>query len=232
MADARDPFLGTVRRSVGPTSTVLDVGAGAGRYALPLAAEVQEVIAVEPVPDLLELLAAQARELGVDNIRLVESRWENAGDLRADVVVCYGVIGGIEDGAGFMQKLDEAARKSVFIGLGSGVDVLRDPLWPHFHGAPGPPAPSFLDAVAVLAELGIAPRVELLEYPTPVYDSLDDAVFAYRDLLQLPPTEEIDAELRNVLGLWLIRRSDGRFRVPGTTGTYAAVSWSPPGPTT
>lgn len=225
IADARDPFLGMVRRSVDPTSTVLDVGAGAGRYALALAPQVEEVIAVEPVPDLVELLARQARELGLDNIQLVESRWEDAGDLRADVVVCYGVIGGIEDGASFMRKLDEAARRSVLLGLGSGVDVLRDPLWRHFHSTPCPPAPSFLDAVAVLAELGIAPRVEVLEYPTAVYDGLDDAVFAYRDLLQLPATAEMDAELRNVLGLWLIKRSDGRLRVPGTRYTYGAVCW-------
>lgn len=225
VADARDPFVGIVRRSLGPTSTVLDVGAGAGRYALALAPQVHEVIAVEPVPDLVELLAQKARELRIDNIRLVESSWENAVGLRADVVVCYGVIGGIEDGAGFMRKLDEAADRSVFLGLGSGVDVLRDPLSRHFDGTPRPPAPSFLDAVAVLSELGIVPEVEVLEYPTPVYDDLDEAVFAYRDLLQLPATREMDAKLRDLLGLWLVRRGDGRLRVPGTSYTYAALSW-------
>ena len=149
------------------------------------------------------------------------------GDLHAELVVCYGVIGGIEDGAGFLQKLDEAARESVFVGLASGVDVLRDPLWRHFHGTAHRPAPSFLDAIDVLRELGIAPRVELLEYPTPTYGDLDQAVFAYRDLLELPASAEMDAELRNVLEIWLIRRSDGRLRVPGRTFTYATLSWSP-----
>ena len=225
MADERDLFLRRVRRSLDPTSSVLDVGAGAGRYALALAPEVEEVIAVEPSRDLLELLARQARERGVENIRLVESRWEDAGDLRADVVVCYGVIGGVDDGAGFLQKLDEAARDAVFVGLASGVDTLRDPLWRHFHGTAHPPAPSFLDAIEVLTELGIAPRVEMLEYPTPSYDDLDQAVFAYRDLLELPATEEIDMELRKVLGLWLTTRRDRRLRVPGRTYTYATLSW-------
>ena len=227
VADAHDPFLRMVRQRVRRGTSVIDVGAGAGRYALALAPEIDEVIAVEPSGDLLELLAQQARQMRIANLRLVESRWEDAGDLQADVVVCYGVMGAIEDAAPFMQKLDDAARDSVFVGLGSGVDVLRDPLWRHFHGTAPPPGPSFLDGVEVLTELDIAPRAAVLEYPTPVYDDLDNAVFAYRDLLELPATAEIDAELRRVLGLWLIKRSDGRLRVPGTTYTYAALAWSP-----
>jgi precorrin-6B methylase 2 len=226
VAETSDPFLRLVRSALTPQSTLLDVGAGAGRYALALAPEVDEVIAVEPSPELLELLGRQANDLGVKNVRLVESRWEDVDEVSADVVVCYGVIGGIEDGARFLRKLDHAARRAVFIGLTSGVDVLRDPLWRHFHGLPSPPAPSFLDAVDLLAELGITPGVRILEYPAPVYDDLDDAVFAYRDLLQLPSIATIDADLRGVLRLWLIRRRDGRFLVPGRTFTYSALSWS------
>jgi SAM-dependent methyltransferase len=227
VADTDDPFLRLVREAIGPSSSVLDVGAGAGRYALALAPEVAEVIAVEPSRDLVDLMALEARDRSIENIHVVATRWEDAGDLRADVVVCYGVIGGIEDGATFMRRLDQAALEKVFLGLGSGVDVLRDPLWRHFHDVPHPPAPSFLDAVGVLAELGIAPNVDVLEYPTPIYDRLDDAVFAYRDLLQLPVAEEIDDELRTVLGAWLVGTTDGRLRVPGTSYTYAALTWNP-----
>jgi SAM-dependent methyltransferase len=227
VADPRDPFLRRVRRRLTPKSTVIDVGAGAGRYALALAPEVEIVTAVDPSGDLLEFLDAEARRRGIANVRTVHARWEDTNDERADVVVCYGVLGAIVDPTPFLEKLDRAARRSVFLGLHSGVDVLRDPLWRHFHGRPHPPAPSFLDAVAILVELGIEPQTEVLEYPVPIYADQAGAVDAYRELLELPSAPDVDAELGKVLDQWLIRRRDGRLRVPGTTFTYAAVSWSP-----
>jgi len=45
---ASDPLVDLVRPLVGPDSSVLDVGAGAGRHVLPLAPLVSKVTAVEP----------------------------------------------------------------------------------------------------------------------------------------------------------------------------------------
>src|ERR1051326_6470475 len=43
-----DPALEALRAIVRPTDTLLDIGAGGGRYALPLALECREVIAIDP----------------------------------------------------------------------------------------------------------------------------------------------------------------------------------------
>jgi tRNA/tmRNA/rRNA uracil-C5-methylase (TrmA/RlmC/RlmD family) len=49
----------------------LDIGAGAGRYALPLALKVAEVIAVEPSASMRNALRTGKAEHGVDNLRIV-----------------------------------------------------------------------------------------------------------------------------------------------------------------
>ena len=43
-----DPVLSLVRKRLSPEKTLLDIGAGAGRYAVHLAPHVRQVIAVEP----------------------------------------------------------------------------------------------------------------------------------------------------------------------------------------
>ncbi len=58
-----------------PNDTWLDIGAGAGRYALPLALRVREVVALDPSPGMLAALREQAAEHRIANVRAVEGRW-------------------------------------------------------------------------------------------------------------------------------------------------------------
>ncbi|MDQ3409832.1 MAG: hypothetical protein M3469_07635, partial [Actinomycetota bacterium] len=71
-------------------------------------------------------------------------------------------------------------------------DAVLDPLWRHFHGAPRTPGPSYLDALAVLRELGIAPQVKVVEIPNRRrFATIEDAVEHYRDWLLLPDTTDV-----------------------------------------
>src|SRR5258707_988103 len=79
LVDALRPFLSA-------DDTFVDVGAGAGRFALPVAALVREVVAVEPSPVMGAALTDDAQRRGVANIRLLPSRWQDLPDLRGDVL--------------------------------------------------------------------------------------------------------------------------------------------------
>jgi xanthine dehydrogenase accessory factor len=61
-----------------PEDRWLDIGAGAGRYALPLAAHVAEVIAVEPSVSMRNALRTGKEEHGIDNLRIVAGAWPAA----------------------------------------------------------------------------------------------------------------------------------------------------------
>ncbi len=66
--------------STWPQATVLDVGAAAGTLAVPLAGRVKKVTALEPAEKMREILACQCREKGIENIAIVDGRWESDWD--------------------------------------------------------------------------------------------------------------------------------------------------------
>jgi SAM-dependent methyltransferase len=224
----RDPLFTRMRRASGRRTTVLDVGAGPGRFSLALAPHVARVVAVDASPAMVRLLTRRARELGRSNIRTVTGRWEEVEVEPADVVVCSYVLPLIADAASFLRKLDGACRRRAFVYLNAASpDHLFDPLWRHFHGSPRRPAPTYLDAVAVLSELGIRAEVEVVELPTRGrYATLDAAVKAYRDQLCLPDEAPVRRELRGLLSSFLVL-DGGELRAPVRTTPAAIVSWTP-----
>src|SRR5690242_4806497 len=61
-----------------PTSTVIDVGGGAGRYALPLALRCREVVVVEPSEAMQKALRESMQQSGIENVSVVSETWEKA----------------------------------------------------------------------------------------------------------------------------------------------------------
>ncbi|MSQ13278.1 MAG: class I SAM-dependent methyltransferase [Dehalococcoidia bacterium] len=89
---------------------MLDVGAGAGRYALPLALCCRHVTAVEPSPAMGKGFRAVAAEAGIANVSLVQAAWEEANVRPADVALCSNVLYTLRDAEAFIRKLDRHAR--------------------------------------------------------------------------------------------------------------------------
>jgi len=72
-------------------SRVLDIGAGPGTMAVPIAKVAAHVTAVEPSPGMTSVLAEYAEEEGVSNIQIVQKRWEDI-DLSSDLDGQYDVV--------------------------------------------------------------------------------------------------------------------------------------------
>jgi SAM-dependent methyltransferase len=225
---AGDPLYRRLRQATGRRSTVLDVGAGPGRFTLALAPHVAAVTAVDPAGRMLDLCRRQARTLGLSNVETVHARWEAADVAPADVAFSSYVVTLVPDAARFLAKLDAAATERAFLYLGAyTADAIMDPLWRHFHGTSRKPGPTYLDAVDVLRELGYKPEVEVVEVATRGrFKSVAEAAKDYRDQLCLPDTPEVRKELRGLLAHWLIRRGDS-LAAPLKTVPAAVISWSP-----
>lgn len=223
-----DPLLSRLRRATSARSTVIDVGAGPGRHALPLARRVQAVTAVDPSTKMLAILRRRAREQSITNVECVVGRWAEADVAPADVVLSSFVMSLVEDAPAFVRKLDRCARRRVFLYLGAySLDAVLDPLWRHFHGAPRRPGPTYLDAVAVLRELGIDPGVEVVEIPDRRrFATVAEAALDYRDHLVLPHTRAVRRELEGLLSSWLVNRS-GALASPLRSIPAAILTWTP-----
>jgi 2-polyprenyl-3-methyl-5-hydroxy-6-metoxy-1,4-benzoquinol methylase len=207
--------------------TVLDVGAGPGRFSLALAPEVGRVVAVDPSREMLAILRREARARGLANVTVVHSTWQEAAPVTAEVVVCSHVLPVIEDASRFLAKLDAACTGRAFVSMAAmTVDAPMDHLWRHFHRRPRRPGPTYLDAVAVLEELGIKADVEVVEVPTLArYANLAEAVKSCREVLLLPDTAAVRNELRKLLASWLVAE-EGGVRVPLPWTPVAIVSWT------
>ncbi len=222
-------FVARLREVVGSSTSVVDVGAGSGRFSLPLASVAREVVAVDSSRVMLELLRDEAQRRGLDNVRTVHGAWQELSGVEGDVVICAYVLPLVADAGRFLQGLEAAARQRVFVYLAAVTsDLLIEPLWRYLHGQARPPGPSFVDAVAVLRELGIDPKVEIV--PAPAFGgftSLDEAVADYAEMLRIGEDEALRrGELREILAAWLAGNDEG-LRAPTPTLPAAVLSWSP-----
>ncbi|TAJ45756.1 class I SAM-dependent methyltransferase [Methanofollis fontis] len=99
-----------------PSDTVLDMGAGTGRLAVPMARRVAHVTALDPSEGMLGRLSAHMQEAGLDNYTLLRMRWEDAiiGEnvpVHDTVVAAYSL--GFYDIGTALKKIDAAARRCV-----------------------------------------------------------------------------------------------------------------------
>ncbi len=223
---AGDPFYRRLRRATGRRSTLIDVGAGPGRFTLSLAPHVAAVTAVDPAGAMLDICRRQARTAGLANVTCVQGRWADIDLAPADVVFSSYVVTLVADAATFLAKMDASATQQAYLYLGAyTADAIMDPLWRHFHGTSRRPGPTYLDAADVLRELGCKPEIEVVEVRARArFKTVADAAKDYRDQLCLADTPEIRKELRGLLGDWLIPR-DGGLGVPLKTVPAAIISW-------
>ena len=66
------------RIEVKPEWSVLDIGCGPGTLAIPLAQKAKSVTALDISPQMLKNLRVNAEKLGLDNIRYLETSWQDA----------------------------------------------------------------------------------------------------------------------------------------------------------
>ena len=112
-----DPAISVVETYLGGTDTVIDVGAGGGRIAIPLARRCREVTAIEPSPAMRSQFESSLVELGVTNVKIVPGTWEAAEIPPADHVVCSHVLYNATPILPFVEKLHDHARKRVTVML-------------------------------------------------------------------------------------------------------------------
>ena len=154
-----DGFLEVLEPWLEPHRTLIDVGAGAGRYAAPLADRLDWVTAVEPSQGMRDLIPPK------DNMTVIATSWEHAEAAPADFAICCHVLYGVADAPAFIRKLEAAATERVFIELRYGqLLTASDPIWELMTGSRRARQPEFADLWNLLLEMGIEADVNALEY--------------------------------------------------------------------
>ena len=216
-ADAHSDFARRVFDAVGPAldpcRDALDVGAGFGALALPLARRLEAVTALEPGPAMARALRRSAAEAGLANVTVIEAAWGETPVRPHDLVLCAHVGPLLAGDSPFLAEVGTVARRLVVFvrdlraGPGDDKFFYRE-LYPALLGRPYEHRCRADDTVAGLERLGIHPAVTPIEYASDQpFDSLEEACDFWMIYMGLEGSEP-RAYLRRFLAERLERRSE------------------------
>jgi len=189
-ASARDARNGRTAELLDTTREgwqVLDIGAGPGNIALPLAEKAAWVTAVEPARGMAEVLRSNMEKGNIGNIGIVPKRWDDVDcgrDLREGydlVVASYSF--GMLDLLDSLRKILSVARQEVVFYWHAGPqawDVDAAELWPLLHNRRFSPIPKSNVIFNILYAMGIYPDIRSIHGSYRMaFDDMEEAVIQY-----------------------------------------------------
>jgi cyclopropane fatty-acyl-phospholipid synthase-like methyltransferase len=199
------------------TDTVLDMGAGDGRLAVPMARRVARVTALDPSAGMLRQLEGRMAEAGLGNFRTIQARWEDVAldrdvEIHDVAVAAYSL--GFFDLAAALRKLDTVARRAVYLFWRAGAWRSKEDrdLYHAVFGEGGEAAgyPDHLFIANVLHQMGICASIRIYDADWSVaYSSPDQAAAQWARMHDAPQ------ETRGV-----IREHFARILVPDGAGGF------------
>ena len=211
-------------------SRVLDIGAGPGVLALPIAPLVREVTAVEPGAGMVEVMQGRAEREGIRNIACVQKTWEDtdpARDLDSpyDIVIASLSLT-MHDIREALKKMDAVSSGSVhlfwFADMPFWEKIYADLLTP-LHKRPYYPGPKADCLFGVLYQMGIYPDVTMMpmgkEYR---FGNRDEMLAFFHKRFGAVTPEQVRIVDDYVSPL--IRTRDGESVISGDS-TFAHVRW-------
>jgi hypothetical protein len=221
-----DSVLDILRSLVSPEDTWLDIGAGGGRFSLPIALAATEVVAVEPSDGMLDVLREGMATHGISNIRIINERWPCESLPQADVALIAHVGNDIEDMEPFLDAMETSARRMcVAVNWFRSPRATIDALWSEIYGEPRATLPAMPEFLSLLLARGLIFDLRLTSRPTISYESEADARRLVRRQLWLQEGSEKDQRLQRLLDEALTER-DGRLALSWDPVMIGVVTWS------
>jgi SAM-dependent methyltransferase len=215
----------------------LDVGAGAGRFALPLARALDpsggSVVALDPSRSMLEGLNEIAEDYAIENVRVVEARWPSAdpggaGAYDADVALIAHVGYDVEEIGPFLTALEDAAGRLCVAVLMERVPAsAADPFWPPVHGEERVALPALPEVIEILEARDRRPSVRRIQVDARTFDSRDALAGFVRRQLWIDPAGPKEARFQAALDDLVVDDGHGwtiKGRGPSDVGI---ATWAP-----
>ena len=176
--------LATLQSMIEPGETLLDVGAGTGRFCLPLASQVRWITAVDHAAPMLNRLQEKAQAQGIHNLTIIEGAMEEIALPPHDVTLAAWSLYRQLDLPTTLQKLVTATRRRLLIVAGDTVSPPHRPLieqvWGHYNE---PDFPAYLWILGVMRQLALRAELQIV-YETRHYTGAT----AHDIACQLAPT--------------------------------------------
>lgn len=200
-----------------PDYTVLDIGAGPGTVAMPLAKIVRSVTVIEPSRGMLARLKENASKHNLTNIKYIQKKWEDVeiGEEMEEhdvVIASHSLV--MKDIKSALVKINDVVRHYVYIFSIAGRRKERSSLWSLLNREKPNFSPGYIYLYNILYQMGIYANVEIIDANRGIqFPDLDAAVKHYKEWMRLWEGDE--GELRSHLSenlveedgmLWLRHR--------------------------
>ncbi len=150
-------LLDRVLEHVRENDSVLDIGAGSGAFAVPLAQRVHRVTAVEPSPVQASRLEQAAHGRGIHNLRIVRERWESTDRSQIglhDVVLAVHSFQ-MSDIVDALRRMIDSATRAVIL-----IHAVEHDLTSTLRRTGVETGPNYLYLYNALVQMGHHPEVE------------------------------------------------------------------------
>lgn len=223
--DAQRDLILTLIKTL-PDATVLDIGAGTGGWAIPMARHAGKITAIEPSSAMIEVMRENLAMEHIDNVEIIQATWPEVEVKTHDFSLCSHAMYGCPDLAAFVQAMTKATRRICFM-------LMRAPahdgtmaraamkVWGHPHDSP-----NFQVAYSAMLQIGIYPHVLMGapdQRPPWTNDSFAAAMGEVKRRLGLEASSAEDAFLQDLLKSRLTFQ-DGKYVWPKEVRS-ALVYW-------
>jgi hypothetical protein len=222
-----EPALDYLRALVQPGETWLDIGAGGGRYALPLALLAKTVIAVEPSEGMRGVLQEGMTAHGIANIQIVSSRWPMEAAPAADVALIAHLGYDIEEIGPFLDAMEAVARRlCVAVLVTPSPPYPAEPFWPPIHGEARVALPALSEFLVLLLARGRLFDLRLCARSPLTHADRDGPLrWLYQQLFVSPDTPK--GRRLAALAHDAITSREGRWALSWSPATIGIVTWRP-----
>lgn len=215
-----------------PDFTVLDIGAGPGTLAIPLARRVKKVTAIEPALGMLECLKEHIREECIENIVCINKKWEDVAldDIEKHDVVIASFSLGMLDLQDALKKMNYFANQYVYIFWNIGKSdwvTYYEKIWSKVYNTSYVAAPGANYVYNILYGMGIYANIEVgvLAF-RPEYSNLDEAVAVFKAFVHAVTPEQENALKKCLPGI-LVQKKNGAYTLPDDGRyPYALIWWN------
>jgi SAM-dependent methyltransferase len=223
-----EPALDQVLSLVVPGETWLDIGAGGGRYALPIALQAGRVVALDPSAGMLGVLREGMAEHAITNIDIIEGRWPYEPAPATNVALISHVGYDIEAIGPFLEAMETSARRlCVAVLLDRPPASAFSRYFEAAHGEPRVALPAAPDFLRLLLARGRMFEVRLSTRASMTFDDPEAMVRMARRQTWTAEGSAKDLRMQEAIRQSLTRQSDGRYTSAGGDARVCVMSWEP-----
>jgi len=113
--DRDDPLMQFILGNLKPSDTVLDIGAGVGRWSIPMAMACKKVTALDSLSGMLQIICENAAAENVTNIQTVRGDWATVEVEPHDYALSSHAAYSCPDIVAYARKMERSARKACYM---------------------------------------------------------------------------------------------------------------------